>query len=84
MNGNSQVQLKSIKLWLILVGVITLLYSIYWYYNYDSYPVAFYDANRQRQVYLRNHTTAYPPPLTSFMDPPDMFNSKYINLENLL
>ena len=82
MNDYNIIKYKSIKLWMICVGILTLLYCIYYYSNYESFSVAYFD--KSRQDYLRSHTPAHPPPLGNFMDPPDIFSEKYIELSSVL
>lgn len=75
------IKYKSLKTWIILIIIVTFIYLIYWYFNYETHPVAYY--NIRRQNYLRNNTPSYPPPLTSFMDPPDIFDSKYVKNDTI-
>lgn len=75
MKSSDNIKYKSLRIWVILICIVTLIYSIYWYCNYENHPVAYYDTNRL--TFLRNNTPSHPPPLTSFMDPPDVFNDKY-------
>lgn len=72
------IQYRALKIWVIAVIIITIIYALYWYFYYEYHPVAYYDIRRQN--YLRQHTPSYPPPLTSFMDPPDVFDDKYVKL----
>jgi len=73
---NDSIKYKALKIWVIITVILTLIFGLYWYCNYEIHPVAYYDSKTQN--YLRSHTCSYPPPLTSFMDPPDVFNKKYI------
>ncbi len=70
------IKYKFLKIWVGTVIIITIIYFIYWYFYYDVYPVSYYSS--RRQSYLRNHTSAYPPPLVNFMDVPDVSNDKYV------
>ena len=73
---NDYIKYKFLKLWIIAIILITFVYVTYWFINYDTYPIAYYD--KDRLDYLRQHTTAHPPPLFNFMDVPDIFSNKYV------
>lgn len=66
---------KVLKNWAIVVLICTIIYFSYWHYVYGVFPVSYY--SRDRQTFLRNNTTALPPPLVNFMDPPSVFNKSY-------
>ena len=70
-----------IKLWVLGIILLTIVYFIYYYCIYDSYTLSFYDGNKLN--YLRSMTPAHPPPLVNFMDPPSVFNTKYVNIKEL-
>lgn len=80
-NYNERVKYKVLKIWLIIVIVVTIVYCLYWYLNYDIYPVSYY--NIERQNFLRSNTSAHPPPLINFLDPPDVFGNKYVKAEQI-
>lgn len=71
-----------IKLLLICIVLLTIIYICYCYFTYDDYKISFYDGNKLN--YLRSVTPAHPPPLANFMDPPSVFNSKYVNIQELI
>lgn len=78
---NDEIIYKSLRLWVTLVCIFSVLFCAYWLCNYETYPVAYYDSNRLN--FLRHNTPSYPPPLASFMDPPDVFNEKYVTIKSL-
>jgi hypothetical protein len=80
--SDDSIKYKVLKIWIIIVIIITIIYILYWYINYEIHPVAYYNINRQN--FLRNNTSTYPPPLTSFMDPPSVLDGKYVRVENLV
>lgn len=73
---------KLLKIWIVVIIVITLIYLLYWYMNYEIHPVAYYNTNRLN--FLRYNTVAHPPPLVNFMDPPSVLDGKYVTVENLV
>jgi hypothetical protein len=64
--------IKSIKLWALIVFILTLFYIGYTFFFESCINIDPYDQNKLE--YLRNITPAYPPPLVNFMDPPNVFN----------
>lgn len=75
MNSHDNIKYRSLRIWVVLICIVTLMYTAYCLCNYEHHPVSYYDVNRL--TFLRNNTPSHPPPLTSFMDPPDVFDNKY-------
>lgn len=64
----------AIGLWVIFVGFITLLYFFLSGYSYPE--------NLPCRYAMRQLTPAYPPPLSNFSDPPNVFANKYVEIDS--
>lgn len=64
--------INCIKLWVILIVILTFLYITFLCICSSSININSFDQNKLE--YLRSITPAYPPPLVSFMDPPNVFD----------
>jgi hypothetical protein len=56
---------KYIKIWIIVVTIVTIIFLIYNQFC-DNSDMPVYDIDKIN--YLRTHTPAYPPPLINFID----------------
>ena len=66
---DNSIKYKALKIWIMVVMVITLIYFLYQWINYKTHPVT------KRQNFLRYNASAHPP---------SVFDRKYINVEHLV
>lgn len=64
-NKKSENKYKYIKIWIIVIVIITMIFLLYDKY-FDNYNMPLYDIDKLN--YLRTQTPAYPPPLVNFID----------------
>lgn len=69
-------QQRYFTVWLISITVITLFYIIFCL-TCDSDVYNIFDNVDNYRPYFRQMTPMYPPPLTNFGGPSDVFNTNY-------
>jgi hypothetical protein len=75
-NINMNILYKTIKIWIILFLIITIILGYYSYCINEYLPINY---NLNKISFLRKNTSSYPPPLINFFDPPDVFTIKMPN-----